>query len=76
MIMITRGTAIAVGRARRLFIIAPLRKINLPRIRSFNTLSNGVSHIQIDAAVSEIQSLEHGEEVHWNRCKKRKQTSI
>jgi len=52
--IITRGTAIVVGRTSR-GLIAPFCKINLPRIRSCNTLSNGISHIQIDAAVSEIQ---------------------
>jgi len=40
---------------------APLRVINLPSIEPFNKLSNGVSHMQISAAVSEIQRLEHGE---------------
>jgi len=48
---ITRGTAIAVGRARRV-IIAPLREINSPPIRPFTKLSNGESHMQIEAAVS------------------------
>jgi len=34
-------------------------EINLPPIRSFNKLSNGVSHMQIDAAISKMQCLEH-----------------
>jgi len=49
---------IAVGRARQV-LNAPLRKINLPPIRPFNKLANGVSHTQIDADLSKIQRLEH-----------------
>jgi len=39
---------------------APLREINLPLIRPFSKLSNGAMHMQIDAAVSVIQRMEHG----------------
>jgi len=55
---ITRGPAIAVVRARSV-LIAPLREINLPPISTFNTLSNGLSYMQIHVAVSEILRLEH-----------------
>jgi len=51
-----RGTVIAVGRSLQV-LITPLRGINLPSIRPFNQLSNGVSHMQIGAAVLEIQRL-------------------
>jgi len=44
--------------ARRM-IIVPLHAINLPPIRPFNTLSNGVSHTNY-AVVLKIQRLEHG----------------
>jgi len=54
--MSTRGTAIAVGRARRVLSV-PLREINLPSIRPFNELSNG--HMQIHLAISEMQRLEY-----------------
>jgi len=54
----TRGTAIAVGHTRRA-LIAHLREINLPPIRPSNKLSNGVSQMQMDAAVLEIQRFEH-----------------
>jgi len=43
----------AVGR-HHWVLIAPLREINLPPIKPFNKLSNGASHMQIDAAVSEM----------------------
>jgi len=39
-------------------LIVPLREINSSTIRPFHKLSNGVSHMQINAAVSEIQRLE------------------
>jgi len=32
---------------------------NLPPIRPFNTFSDGVSHLQVDAAVSAKQRLGH-----------------
>jgi len=48
---VTRDTAVAVGRTHRMFI-APLREIILP---PFNKVSNSASHMQINAAVSEIQ---------------------
>jgi len=54
----TRGTIIALGRDRRV-LIAPLREINLLPIRPINKFSNGLSHMQIDADISEIQRLEH-----------------
>jgi len=50
--MLTKRTAIAEGRARRV-LVAPLREINLPPVRLLNKLSNGVSHMQINATVSE-----------------------
>jgi len=46
-----------VGRVRRV-LVAPLRELNCSPIRPFNKLSNGVSHMQNDATVSEIQRLE------------------
>jgi len=43
----------------RLVLIASLHEINLPPIRPFNKLSNGVSHMQIDQVVAEIHRFEH-----------------
>jgi len=57
---VTTGTAIAVGRARRVHI-APLREINLPPIRPFN---NAVSHMQI-LGVSERVHTPH---VSWPKA--------
>jgi len=55
----TRGTAIAVGRARRV-INMPLREINLrPLLDSLISFPRVLSHMQINVAVSEIQRLEH-----------------
>jgi len=51
-----RGTAITVGRPRRVLIV-PLCEINLPPFRPFNKLSKDVSHIQIVAAVSKHSAL-------------------
>jgi len=53
-----RSTAVSVGRARQV-LIASLHEINFPPMRSFNKLSNGVSHMQMFADVSEIQHLDH-----------------
>jgi len=41
-----RGKTIAVGLARRLFI-GPLRKTNLPSIKTFNPLANGVARMML-----------------------------
>jgi len=54
----TRSMAIAVGRTRRM-LISPVRKIKLPQFRPCNTHSNGISHMQIDATVSELQWLKY-----------------
>jgi len=53
----TGDTAIAVGHIRWM-LIALLHLMNLLPIAPFNRLSNGASHIQINATVSEIQRWE------------------
>jgi len=54
---ITIGTAIAVGHVHRALQLQK-SEINFPPIGQFK-LSNGVSHMQIDGAASEIHPLKH-----------------
>jgi len=69
-VFVTKGSAIIGRRACRV-LIAPLREIGLmPPIRPSNKLSNGVSHVQINAAASEMA------ERAWTRCKRGKYASI
>jgi len=59
------------GRTRRK-LNARAREINSPWFRPWNTNSYGISHIQIDAAVSEIFNCFKSAlnaSVHRNRCK-------
>jgi len=55
---LTRGTAIAVGQARRgLMRLCMQQYIRLP-LDLYHRLSNSISHVQKNAAISEIELFE------------------